>query len=196
MSEGHAVRRALARVRCLLPTDWLGRAGKRFRQTTTAISDFSEEHIRLKDKATEAPDLAWKAVEGAAHEKFAKALRDYAEEERERLDAELKRRTLESSARQAKASADKMESEARLAQIVEMNARLELFDKLRLRNAIPIWDDRGNMAVMKAPKDFDWDSLQEKLLTRREIPKVAESIQESLEAPTDKRQSIIEEPEQ
>ena len=38
-------------------------------------------------------------------------MHDYAEEEGARLDSELKRRTLESNVRQAKASADKMESE-------------------------------------------------------------------------------------
>ena len=107
----------------MLPKDWLGRAGKRFRQTTTAISDFSEQHIRLGEKVDAAPELAWRALQGAASEKYARALKDYAEEEKDKLDSELKRRTLESNARQAKATADKLESEARIAQLNEMCIR-------------------------------------------------------------------------
>lgn len=166
--------RIVARVRCMLPKDWLGRAGKRFRQTTTAISDFSEQHIRLGEKVGAAPDLVWRAIEGAASEKYAKALKDYAEEEKDRLDSELKRRTLESNARQAKATADKLESEARTAQINEMDARLSFFDKLKQRNAIPIWDDNGNMTFAKAPNDYDWDSLQDRMLRTGELPKLDE----------------------
>jgi len=149
------LRRIVARVRCMLPKDWLGRAGKRFRQTTTAISDFSEQHIRLGEKVDAAPELAWRALQGAASEKYARALKDYAEEEKDKLDSELKRRTLESNARQAKATADKLESEARIAQLNEMDARLAFFDKLRQRNAVPIWDDQGNMTFARAPKDYD-----------------------------------------
>src|SRR5690242_10825926 len=97
------VRRIIARVRCMLPKDWLGRAGKRFRQTTTVISDFSEEHIRPREKVEEAPDLAWKALSGLSQEKYASALKSYSEEEKNKLESELKRRTLESNARTAKA---------------------------------------------------------------------------------------------
>ena len=168
------VSRIVARVRCMLPRDWLGRAGKRFRQTTNAISDFSEKHIRIGEKVEAAPDLAWKALQGAASEKYAKALKDYAEEERERLDSELKRRTLESNARQVKAAADKLESEARIAQINEMDARLSFFDKLKQRNAIPIWDDSGNMTFARAPQDYDWDGLQDRVLRTGELPRLGE----------------------
>jgi hypothetical protein len=178
MSEKEGkVRRVIARMRGLTPKDWLGKAGKRFRQTTTAISDFSEEKLHLSERLEAAPDLGWKALEGAAHEKYAKALRDYAEEEKDRLDSELKRRTLESNARQAKASADKMESEARVAQINEMDARLQLFDKLQARNAIPVWDDKGNMTVVRAPKDFDWSALQDHILRTGELPKLTSAEQ-------------------
>ena len=45
-----------------------------------------------------------------------------------------------------------------------MDARLQLFDKLRLRGALPVWDDEGNMTVLKAPSNFDWDTLQNRLL--------------------------------
>jgi hypothetical protein len=116
-------------VTCILPKDWLGGAGRRVRQTTTAISDYIHEHLRLGERLDGATDLARKAVEGAAQEKYAKALRDYAEEEKDRLESELRGYTLESNARQDKASAGKLESEARRAQISEMDARLQLFGK-------------------------------------------------------------------
>ncbi|HEX5228384.1 MAG TPA: hypothetical protein VFW44_11770 [Bryobacteraceae bacterium] len=168
------LRRIVARVRCMLPKDWLGRAGKRFRQTTTAISDYSEQHIRLGEKAEAAPELAWRALQGAASEKYARALKDYAEEEKDKLDSELKRRTLESNARQAKATADKLESEARIAQINEMDARLAFFDKLKQRNPVPIWDDSGNMTFARAQKDYDWEGLQDRMLRTGELPKLDE----------------------
>jgi hypothetical protein len=120
------------------------------------------------------PELAWRALQGAASEKYARALKDYAEEENDKLDSELKRRTLESNARQAKATADKLESEARMAQINEMDARLAFFDKLRQRNAVPVWDDQGNMTFARAPKDYDWDGLQDRMLRTGELPKLNE----------------------
>ena len=168
------VKRIIARVRCLLSQDWLGKAGRQFRRTMMVISDFSEEQLHLRERLEAAPDLGWKFVEGAASEKHAKAMHDYAEEENARLDSELKRRTLESNARQARASADKVESEARVAQISEIDARLQLFDKLRARNAIPYWDDKGNMVIVKASEEFDWEALQDRLLRTGELPKLAD----------------------
>src|ERR1039458_3005398 len=93
------IARITARVRALLPKDWLGTAGRRFRQTTTVISDYTHEKIRPSERLEEAPDLAWKAVQGAALEKHARALKEYAEEEGERVEIELKRKTLQSKAR-------------------------------------------------------------------------------------------------
>lgn len=156
MSEQQStVKHILARVRCMLPKVWLGGAGKRLRQTTMAISDYAEQY-QVAEKADELPDVGWKALKGAAEAKYAGALKDYSEEEKNKLEAE---RTLESNARLAKAEADKRESEARVSQINEMDARIALFDKLKARNAIPIWDDKGNMTVFRAPNDFDWDGL-------------------------------------
>src|SRR5260370_36276773 len=82
------LRRIVARVRCMLPKDWLGPAGKRFRQTTTAISDFSEQHIRLGEKVDAAPELAWRALQGAANGKYARALKDYAEVDKTKRGSE------------------------------------------------------------------------------------------------------------
>ena len=166
------ITRIVARVTCLLPKDWLGRAGRRFRQTTTVVSDYAHEHIRTGERLEQAPDLIWKAAEGAAHEKYAKALKDYAEEEKERVDTELKRRTMDSKARQETAAAAKMESEARTAQIKELDARIDLFDKLKRCGAVPVWNENGNMTVSKVPADFNWDALQDLFLRTGELPKL------------------------
>jgi hypothetical protein len=64
--------------------------------------------------------------------------------------------------------------QARTAQINEMDARLAFFDKLKERNAVPIWDDSGNMTFAWAPKDYDWDELQDRMLRTSELPKLGE----------------------
>ena len=64
------LRRIVARVRCMPPKDWLGRAGKRFRQTTTAISDFSEQHIRLGEKVDAAPEAGLEGASGSGERKI------------------------------------------------------------------------------------------------------------------------------
>ena len=157
-----------------MPSDWLGRAGKLFRQTTTVLSNFTHEHVRPQERLEQAPDLAWKAVEGAASEKYAKALRDYAEEEKQRVETTLERRTLESKVRQENATADRLEAESRMAQIKELEARIQLFDKLKALGAMPTWDSKGNMRVVRAAKDFDWDNLQERLLQTSELPQLGD----------------------
>lgn len=175
MTDGRGfVSRVLARVRGLLPDDWRGRAGKLFRETTAVVSDFTKEHIRPQERLEEAPDLAWKAVEGVANEKYAKAMRDYAEEEKQRVETALERRTLESKVRQENATADRLEVESRIAQIKELEARIELFDKLKQLGALPVWDSDGNMRVVRAPKDFNWDKLQDRFLEAPELPKLKE----------------------
>jgi hypothetical protein len=163
------IARITARVRALLPKDWLGTAGRRFRQTTTVISDYTHEKIRPSERLEEAPDLAWKAVQGAALEKHARALKEYAEEEGERVEIELKRKTLQSKARQESATAEKLEAEARTARIREVQERIKLFDDLKRFSAIPLWDQDGNLSIAKAPREFDWDELQERILKTKEL---------------------------
>jgi hypothetical protein len=161
--------RITARVRALLPKDWLGGAGRLFRKATTAMSDFTHKNIRPGERLNEAPDLGWKAVQGAALEKHARAVKQYAEEENERIEIELKRKTLHSKERQENAAADKLESEARIAQIRELQERIKLFDDLKRFGAVPVWDQDGNLSLSKAPPNFNWDELQEQLLKTKEI---------------------------
>jgi len=173
--------RITVRVKALLSKHWLGSAGRRFRQTTTVISDYTHEKIRPAERLAEAPDLGWKALQGAALEKHARALKEYAEEETERVEVELRRKTLDSKVRQEKATADKLESEARTAQIVELQERIKLLDNLKRVGAIPIWDEDGNMRIVKAAPDFAWDGLQEKLLKTGELPALSNTQPESQE---------------
>ena len=52
-----------------------------------------------------------------------------------------------------------METEARTAKVKEFEERLTLVEKLRAANCIPVWDKEGNMRVLKAPANYDWDGL-------------------------------------
>jgi hypothetical protein len=147
----------------------------------TVVSDYTHEKIRPAERVAQAPDLAWKAVQGAALEKHAKALKDYADEESQRVDLALKRKTAESKARQEKATADRMESEARISQIKELQERIRLFDELKRFGAIPVWDDDGNINVLKAPPDFDWEELQQQVLKTGELPALTDETRGSAE---------------
>ena len=162
--EKGVISRVRARLRGILPQHWFGRAGDCFRQTTTVISDYARENIRLDERLKQAPDLAWTAVEGAAHEKRAKAIKEYESAENERIENEFRRQTLTDKMRQEKAAADKSESEARIAEVREIDARIELFDKLKQRGLLPLWDAAGKMTIIKAAPGFDWAGLQDRLL--------------------------------
>ena len=149
----------MAKVRALLPGDWSGRAGDKFRQTAEAISDFAKsDAARLKTE--EALDLSWKKFEGIASKEHAEAMARYADEENKRIDAVLKKRTLESKARKAEAEARITEAEAGLKEVALMQARIALVERLREQGLVPISDEKGSMRIVKAPSDFNWEALQ------------------------------------
>lgn len=66
--SGRVISRLRVRLRALLHRDWFGRAGECFRTTTATMSEYAREHLRLEERAKEAPDLLWKAAEGTAHD--------------------------------------------------------------------------------------------------------------------------------
>src|SRR2546426_7401554 len=99
------IKRFVARVVALLPEDWSGNAGAAFRDTTKNLSNYVAENIRPFERLNELPDLGWSALEGGAHEKRAKALSDYQQAEKTRIEAEIARRTAESKLRQEVAKA-------------------------------------------------------------------------------------------
>lgn len=152
--------RVKAKIRALLPEHWRGKAGKRYRTTIGGISDYSKQNIRIREKLEEAPDVAWNSLKLKSSE----ALRNAADEENKRIASELARQTLTDKARQERATADRMETEARISKIKELEERLALVEKLRSANAVPVWDSQGKMTVLKAPADYDWDGLTKRLL--------------------------------
>lgn len=147
--------RVVARVRAMLPEHWRGSAGKRYRETTEAISEYSKKNIRIRERLDDAPDVIANTLKLKSNDALLKA----AEEENKRIASELARETLSDKARQEKATADRMETEARTAKIKELQERITLVEKLQAVNCIPVWDKDGNMRVLKAPANYDWDGL-------------------------------------
>jgi len=68
-----------------------------------------------------------------------------------------------------KATADRMEADARATKMKELEGRIAFVDKLRDLSLIPLWDARGNMLFVKAPPNYDWDGLARDLLTDRDL---------------------------
>src|SRR5579864_3748148 len=91
------IRRVIAGIRALLPADWQGRAGGRFRQTLDTMSHFADEHqVRPADLAHEGVELARTALQGKASKDLAAAMKDFADAEDTKIETELKRRSLKS----------------------------------------------------------------------------------------------------
>jgi hypothetical protein len=143
------VRRFSARIRTIFEGDWISPVaiGELFRRGISAVSSINEEYLRVQDKAAEAPDLAWRAVQGLAEEKHAKAMADYARAENDEIDLALKRRVFEDKARQERAAADKLEAEAAVAKLNELKARAELARELRDLGVKLVVDSAGRIDV-------------------------------------------------
>jgi hypothetical protein len=165
----------LARAQALLPQDWAGSAGKRFRAVFAKIS----RYVRDSERVQEVPDLAWKTVEGLATEKHAKALSDYASAESKTIEAELQKRTLLSKTRQEEATAEKLEAEAGTARITEITARLSLIETFRTKRVVPIWDSKGRMTFVKVGPDFDWDRMFQALLAAPDLNRILLLVEQS-----------------
>jgi biotin carboxyl carrier protein len=129
--EPGLVRRLLANAWPQLAEDWQGTPGIRFRKGFKRVSDYFSENVKPGERLREAPDMVWKAADGLASEKHAKAEADYAKAENDRMEAELRRRTLEAKTRHECADADKAEAEAGIAKIREMQARIDLYRSLK-----------------------------------------------------------------
>lgn len=168
MSDSLAIR-IKARLRGLLPTDWMGKAGDQFRKTLQALGAYSKEHIRPEERLEELPDLAWNRVRGEADEKYSQAMLNFAKEESTRIENEAAKRVAEYKLREASASADESEAEARLAQTNELMARINLADRLKQTGLLPIWDESGKMIVVRAPSNLDWDELTARLISTEQL---------------------------
>jgi len=138
------------------------------------FADFSRDHIRPQEKLEELPDLAWNRVKGEANEKHSKALLNFADEESKKIANEIARRTVDEKVREAKASATRLEAEARLSQTNEMLARVTLVERCKSMGVLPVWNRSGEMTFLNAPANFDWDGLTQRLLSQDELGQTEE----------------------
>jgi len=143
------ISRLIARVRALLPGDWFGRAGERLRETADAISNFADEHqLAPNDILEETIELGHRKLEGLASKEYAAAVKDFAEAEQKKIEAELQRRTINSKVR-------KEEADARLAELGVLGAEIELLKKMKEIGVILHKDETGNMTVLPSPANCD-----------------------------------------
>lgn len=171
MSErgGGVISRLYALVHALLPEDWFGRAGKRFHQTTEAISKFAEENqIHPADLAREGVELTRTTLHGKANKDLAAAVRDFAEAEHTKVETELQKRSAPSEAR-------KNEAAARLAELQVLHSEADLLEKLQKLNVALRFDEQGNLTVLPAPPRLDLTALAQRRLLEG-ITKVEQAI--------------------
>ena len=136
-----SVTRLLARVRAMGREQWEGRAGERFRSGVKAVA---EEGTKLAARKIEG--LA--SREHAASEKdYADAMKAFSESEDKKMDAVLKRRSLESRVRRE-------EAEASLAETKAIEARFDLMQKLNTAGVVLRIDEPGRFLLLpKADPD-------------------------------------------
>ena len=158
------------RLRALLYRHWGSEAGKAFRRTMKAISDYNQERLHI-DPA----ELARRASEGYASEKYAHAQVEFAKQEDVKIETELKRRTIESKVRQEEAQARKMEAEAGMAQAQLVQARLALLRELKAANVVLIVTEGGRLEFTRAPSGFDFEGLETVIRCLKEPERDADS---------------------
>jgi hypothetical protein len=153
--------RVIARVRAILPTDWFGTAGNRFRHVTAAMSqatsDFAEKHkLHSGDLLDEGVELGRRKLQGLANSEYAAAVKNFAEAEQKKIEIELQRRSLESRVR-------KEEAEARISEIKALDAEFEFAQKLTRAGVILRRDATGNLSFHPVPQNLDNPRLNEHL---------------------------------
>jgi biotin carboxyl carrier protein len=125
----------LVRITPQFAEDWAGFVGKLFRGGAKKIDAYNRDHVKIGEKVDEAPDMLWRAADGATSIQHAQAQAAYSQAENSRIDAELKKRTLEARMRHEEADAERAEAEAGVARVREIQARIELVQQL---NAIGV----------------------------------------------------------
>ena len=162
-----------AKIEALFQSEWAGKAGTFFRKTAERIEAYSEQNVHIEEKFQQAPDVAWKSLQI----KSSQTELNLAQAEERKIAATLANRTLEAKTRQEEAAADIAETKARVALTEEIQGRLKLAQDLRAVNCIPRWDANGNMTIVPAPPDCDWDGLTKAIL-HAQAPAVAGFIVE------------------
>jgi biotin carboxyl carrier protein len=112
-----------------------GLVGELFRGGVKKIDAYNRDHAKIGEKVDEAPNMLWRAADGATSIQHAQAQAAYSQAEDSRIDAELKKRTLEARTRHEEADAERAEAEAGVARVREIQARIELVQQL---NAIGV----------------------------------------------------------
>lgn len=113
----------VAQIRALLPEDWHGVAGARFREKAMAVSEFMKRNDLCGNNiAEEAVGLGRRKLHGLANKEYASALKDFNESEKTAIEAELQRKAFESKIRQEEAAARKAEADADLAELEVLRA--------------------------------------------------------------------------
>jgi hypothetical protein len=149
------IKRVVGRIIALLPEDWQGDAGKIFQETVKGMSDYNRDHVRLGERFDEAPDVAWNTLKVKSSE----ALLNAATTEQKQVEITLAQRTISAKVRQEEATAEKMESEARISRMNEIDAKMKLARRLQELKMLPLYDQQGNLHVVPAPDDFDWQAF-------------------------------------
>ena len=155
--------RLVARVKALLPNDWFGLAGQRFRAGTQAVSKFAEKNNLLpEDLIQEGVELGRLKLTGlatqehaAAEKNYAEAAKAFTETEDKKIETELKKRSLEidiskkeADVAKAHAEARKANAEASLAETQTLDAQFELRKKLAAAGMLLVRDERGTLTIL------------------------------------------------
>jgi hypothetical protein len=153
----------IARVTALLPEDWRGSAGDRFREGAKAVSEFANRNGLLPENLLEEGiELGIRKLTGlatqehsAAEKNYAEAARVAMENEELKIEIELKNRALQSDfqRRQAEAlkaieDARKASADADLAELKAIDAQLELSKKLEGAGMSLYRDKKGKLALL------------------------------------------------
>ncbi len=177
-SHEGVVTRLLARVKALLPSDWTGRAGERFRETVADISHFADEHnLNPRELLGEGVELGRRKLHGVSNHELAQAVKNFAETEKIKTEAELQRRSLESDTSRREADAKRAFAEARLAELNAVRAELELLERLQGAGVILHRDSNGQLTVLPKPDSLVLKEIVERrytLSTRILPPQIVE----------------------
>jgi hypothetical protein len=163
------VYRIVVGVKVWLAKHWKGEPGETFRATVGKLSEAASKHIDSSNAADIAVESVRRVAIGKISHDHSEVVRNYAEEERTRIEAELARRTLRSQVRQSESKAEQEELTIRKLRDEEMLRRLELFAKLQEKNLMPIWDGQGRMTMVRPSKDFDWNGVLDALVSPDEF---------------------------
>lgn len=163
----------IVRIRALFPNDWTGSPGKRFRKTTQAISDFADEHhITSAELLHDGVDLGRQTFEGfTSHHEYAEALKNFAKDERVRLETEVQKRAMGTKFRRQTGEARKPEEEALFAEI----SIAELVGKLQDAKVLLRRDAQANLTALPVPHGISLGDL----LDQRTLPARGNVTEES-----------------